>query len=113
MTIRPHNPNRARFIAAAALTTTALLASLALSACGKLGTLEQAPPMMNKSAELSWSTSQNSDGGTTTTTDDSRSADTERAKPDKDDVNHMPDPYRGNKKISSAPLEGFGNAEGQ
>lgn len=104
---RPNN----RLLAAAALTGAMVAALLALSACGKMGDLKQAPPMFNRKAELSWSTSSNSSGGTTTTTDDSRSADSEKAKPDANDVNRVPDPYRGNKPISDAPLEGFGNAE--
>ena len=50
------------------------------------------------------------DGGTTVTTSESASRDTERALPDANGKNTMPDPYRGYKKISDAPLEGFGNA---
>ena len=103
--------NRNKMLAAAALTGAILAASLALCPCVMGAHLTPAPPMFNHKAELSWSTSQNSGGGTTTTTDDSRSADTEKAKPDASDINHMPDPYTGNKKISDAPLEGFGNAE--
>jgi len=105
------NRSQLRLLAAAALSGAVLAASLALSACGKLGTLEQAPPMFNRKAELSWSTSQNSSGGTTTTTDDSRSANSEKAKPDANDMNRVPNPYTGAKSISDAPLEGFGNAE--
>ena len=103
--------NRNKLLAAAALSGALIAASLILSACGKVGDLKQAPPMFNHKAELSWSTSQNSDGGTTTTTDDSRSADSEKAKPDANDMNRVPNPYVGNKSISDAPLEGFGNAE--
>lgn len=105
------NRSQYRILTAALLTAGVLAASLTLSACGKLGDLKQAPPMFNKKAELQWSTSQNSGGGTTTTTDDSRSADSEKAKPDSNDMNRVPNPYTGNKSISDAPLEGFGNAE--
>ena len=104
-------PNKTRFLVTAALTATALLGgSMVLSACGKLGTLEQAPPMFGK-AKADWSTSKDSNGGITTTTSSSASRDSERALPEATDTNKMSDPYRGNKKISDAPLEGFGNAE--
>lgn len=104
-------PNKSRFVITSALAASALLAAaMGLSACGKLGTLDQAPPMFGDKAKSSWSSSQNSDGGTTVTTSESASRDTERALPDANDKNKMPDPYRGNKKIENAPLEGFGNA---
>lgn len=102
---------KTRFVMTSALAATALMAAaLGLSACGKLGALEQAPPLYGDDAKSSWSVSHNSDGGTTVTTSASSSRDTERALPDANDKNKMPDPYRGNKKIENAPLEGFGNA---
>ena len=104
--------NKARFVVTTAIGVSALLgASLLLSACGKLGDLNQAPPFMNEKAAAEWSTSQNPDGGVTmTTTDTSASRETERALPDADADNSMENPYTAPKKISEAPLEGFGNA---
>ena len=67
--------------------------------------------MIGKAAKSSYSVSKNAGGGDTATLDDtSASQETERAKPDINDVNKQKDPYRSNKKISEAPLEGFGNA---
>jgi len=103
--------NKTRFVVTTALGVTALLgASMVLSACGRLGELEQAPPMMNKKAEAQWSTSHNPDGGITTTTDSSSSKASERALPDADAANSMDNPYTTQKRIQDAPLEGFGNA---
>ncbi|ESQ92993.1 hypothetical protein ABAC460_01710 [Asticcacaulis sp. AC460] len=104
--------NKTRFVTSAAVTATALLgAALLLSACGKLGTLEQAPPMVGDDAKASWSASKNANGGSTATLEDSSASnETERALPQADDDNKMEDPYRGNKKVQDAPLEGFGNA---
>lgn len=92
---------------------TALAAALAVgvSACGKLGQLEQAPPMIGKDAKSSYSVSKNAGGGDTATLDDTTaSRETERAKPDINDVNKQKDPYRSNQNVADAPLEGFGNA---
>jgi len=92
---------------------TMLGAALAVgvSACGKMGQLEQAPPMIGKDAKSSYSVSKNAGGGDTATLDDaSASRETERAKPDLNDVNRQKDPYRGTKSVQDAPLEGFGNA---
>ena len=48
-------PHKTRFLVAAALTGTVLAASaLGLSACGKLGPLESAPPMYNDKAKARW-----------------------------------------------------------
>ncbi|ESQ77169.1 hypothetical protein [Asticcacaulis sp. AC402] len=104
--------NKTRLITSAALTGMALLGgALLLSACGKLGTLEQAPPVYGDDAKASWSASKNAGGGSTATLDDSAAPnETERALPQADDDNRMDDPYRGNKKVQDAPLEGFGNA---
>lgn len=103
-------PNKTRFVTSAALAGIALLGSaVLLSACGKLGTLETAPPLYGDDAKASWSASSNSDGGTTVTMDSSASNETERALPDGNGKNKMVDPYRSNKKIQDAPLEGFGN----
>ena len=102
---------KTRFVITGALAASALLAAvMGLSACGKLGTLDQAPPLYGDDAKSSWSVSHNADGGSTVTTSASASRDGERALPDANDKNKMPDPYRGNKKIENAPLEGFGNA---
>ncbi len=102
---------KARFVLTTALTAAALVGGASLlSACGKLGTLEQAPPIMNKKAEAAWSTSMNADGGVTTTTSASASRASERAEPDANGSNSMSNPYSGAKSIQSAPLEGFGNA---
>ena len=90
----------------------AALAASLLSACGKLGDLERAPPMMNKKAAAEWSTSQNPDGGVTTTTDSSTSRATEKATPDADAKNSMENPYAVNKRIQDAPLEGTGSNNG-
>ena len=99
-------PNKSRFVILAALGAMALMA---VSACGKLGTLEQAPPVLNEKAEQSWSASKNPDGGITMTTDASSSRASERATPDADGTNSMENPYTVNKRIADAPLEGFGN----
>ena len=104
-------PAQTRLLVTSALTASALLAgALALSACGKLGALEQAPPLYGDEAKSSWSVSHNPGGGTTATNSTSASKDTEKAKPDANGKNAMDDPYKGNKKIEDAPLEGFGNA---
>jgi hypothetical protein len=105
--------NKTRFVTVTALTASALLvAALGLSACGKWGTLEQAPPLYGAKAKADWSTSRNPDGGITTTTSASSSRASERALPDKNAKNKMPNPYAGTTPISAAPLEGVGNAEG-
>jgi len=105
-------PKQTRLVSSAALGGIALLGgALLLSACGKLGTLDQAPPMYGDEAKSSWSASKNPDGGSTATMEDTTASnETERALPDGNDKNKMEDPYRAHKKISEAPLEGFGNA---
>ncbi|MFT4074597.1 MAG: hypothetical protein QM647_03630 [Asticcacaulis sp.] len=103
--------SKARLLTIAALGTALLGASL-LSACGKLGDLDRAPPMMNKKAKAQWSTSQNSDGGVTTTTDSSTSRASEKALPDADGQNSVENPYTVNKSIQDAPLEGNGSNNG-
>lgn len=93
------------------VTVLGVAIAVGVSACGKMGQLEQAPPMIGKDAKSSYSVSKNSGGGDTATLDDtSSSKETERAKPDINDVNKQKDPYRGNKSVADAPLEGFGNA---
>ena len=100
-------------IVIAVLTLSALVGASALSGCGKLATLDQAPPMWGDKAKAEWSTSSDSNGGVTTTTSSSASRASERALPDGNGHNTSPtDPYKGNKPISEAPLEGFGNAQG-
>ncbi|MGN6209770.1 hypothetical protein [Asticcacaulis sp.] len=104
-------PKTTRLLTMSALGAALVGASL-LSACGKLGDLERAPPMMNKKAAAEWSTSQNPDGGVTTTTDSSTSRATEKATPDADAKNSMENPYAVNKRIQDAPLEGTGSNNG-
>jgi|GEM_PF-1138580 len=104
-------PKKTRLVISIALGAALLGASL-LSACGKLGDLERAPPVMNKKAAAEWSTSRNPDGGVTTTTDSSTSRTSERALPDADSKNSMENPYAVNKRIQDAPLEGTGHNTG-
>jgi hypothetical protein len=105
------SPKKTRFVLSVALGAALLGASM-LSACGKLGDLEQAPPMMNKKAASEWSTSHNPDGGVTTTTDSSTSRASEKALPDADSKNSMENPYAVNKRPQDAPLEGTGSNNG-
>ena len=116
-------PNKTRFLVAAALTGSLLAASaLGLSACGKLGSLESAPPMFNPTAKAQWDQSHSGDsisstslsgGGNMTTLSptSATSKSSEKALPDANGPNHMPNPYT---QIgpSSQPIEGTGNAEG-
>jgi hypothetical protein len=116
-------PNKTRFLVAAALTGSMLAASaLTLSACGKLGGLETAPPMFNEKAKAKWEESHSGDsisstslsgGGNMTTLSPTASTSkaTEKASPDANGKNNMPNPYT---QIgpSSQPIEGTGNAEG-
>lgn len=107
-------PAKTRFIVTAAIGATVLLGTgLLLSACGKMGALDQAPPAYGSKAKSDWSVSKNAGGGDTATLENSSaSRESERAKPDANAANRMKDPYRSNVPISAAPLEGFGNAEG-
>ncbi len=101
-------PTQTRIVVIAALGATIALGA---SACGKVGNLEQAPPLYGKEAKASYSASKNAGGGDTATLENSSaSRETERAKPDANDVNKSQDPYRSNKNVADAPLEGFGNA---
>lgn len=116
-------PNTTRFLVASALTGTLLVtAGLGLSACGKLGSLDTAPPMFNPKAKAQWEQSHSGDsvsstslsgGGNMTTLSPtaSTSRETEKALPDANGKNNMPNPYT---QIgpSSQPIEGTGNAEG-
>ena len=102
---------KTRFVLSVALGAALIGASM-LSACGKLGDLEKAPPMMNKKAAAEWSTSHNPDGGVTTTTDTSASRASEKALPDADSKNSMENPYAVNKRPQDAPLEGTGSNNG-
>lgn len=106
----PQKTLRSRFLVTVALTATAALAAAMLSACGKIGTLEQAPPLYGDEAKASWSSSNLPGGGNMTTNSTSASRESEKALPDANGRNQMDDPYKGNKKIQDAPLEGFGNA---
>lgn len=103
-------PTKSRFLVTSALIASAVLgASMLLSACGKLGSLEEAPPLYGAKAKADWSAS-NPGGGSTATNSTSASKATERAAPDANGQNSMANPYTDNKKIEEAPLEGFGNA---
>ena len=118
-------PHKNRFLMTAALGATALLAaSLLLSACGKEPSLKTAPPLWGAKAKADWSSwsggqpsssdlsfsddsaSSLSGGGTEATMSSSVSKQTERALPDGNGPNNTPDPYRGNQKVSDAPIEG-------
>ncbi|MEI9906198.1 MAG: hypothetical protein WDN06_21530 [Asticcacaulis sp.] len=102
--------NQSRLVVTTALAASAILAaSMLLGACGKLGSLEQAPPFYGDKAKADWSSS-NPGGGSTATNSSSASKATERAGPDANGQNSMANPYTDNKKIENAPLEGFGNA---
>ena len=106
-------PNKNRFVTGTALAVSALLAgAMLLSACGKLGPLDRAPPMFGDKAKAEWSASSNSDGGSTVTMSmsDSTSRSSEKALPDYNQKNQMQNPYTANKSPQDAPLEGFGNA---
>ena len=104
-------PQKSRILVTSALIASALMGgALVLSSCGKLGALEEAPPLYGKDASSSWSVSHNPGGGSTATNSTSASKETEKAKPDANGKNNMPDPYTSNQKIENAPLEGFGNA---
>lgn len=100
------------------LAVTAALAAMLLAAagCGKLGSLEQAPPLFGRGAASSASegpkVTRNTDGGDTATLENASSSDGERAKPDKNSRNResASDYYTQNRKVQDAPLEGFGNA---
>jgi hypothetical protein len=117
-------PNKTRFLVTVALTGSLLAASaLTLSACGKMGGLETAPPMFNEKAKAKWDVSHSGDsisstslsgGGNMATIDatSSTSRATEKATPDANGQNKMPNPYT-QVGPGSPPLEGVGNAEGQ
>jgi len=77
---------------------------LTLSACGKQGDLETAPPLWGERAraEVAAKKKAQAEGKAT-----------ERALPRGDQRNEMPDPYQQNRKVSDAPIEGTGNAQRQ
>lgn len=99
------SPNKTRILIATAGAAALILT--ALSACGKMGHLEQAPPLYGQAAKSSWSASQLPDGGNQATNSSSASKATERALPDANGPNNSPinKPGQGN-----GQLEGFGNA---
>ena len=108
-------PVKIRLVTTLALGAV-LIAASGLSACGKLGSLEQAPPLFGRgaaaaSSESSVSVSKNAAGGDSATLDDSNAKrETERAKPEKNARAKASDYYTQNQKVQDAPLEGFGNA---
>lgn len=77
---------------------------LSLSACGKQGDLETAPPLWGDraKAEVEARKKAQAEGKAT-----------ERALPRKEFKNEMEDPYQENKKVSEAPIEGTGNSQRQ
>ncbi|MEM9965364.1 MAG: hypothetical protein AAGC58_08455 [Asticcacaulis sp.] len=89
-------------------TTVVLLGAmglgLTLSACGKQGDLETAPPLWGERAraEVAAKKKAQAEGKAT-----------ERALPRGDQRNEMADPYQQNLKVSDAPIEGTGNAQRQ
>jgi hypothetical protein len=101
------SPNKTRILIATAAGAALVLTGL--SACGKMGHLEQAPPMYGKDAKSSWSASQTSGGGNEATNSTSASKETERALPDANGPNNSPLNKPGQGK---GQLEGFGNATG-
>ena len=105
-------PNKTRFLVTTALAASALLGlALGLSACGKMSPLETAPPMWGDKAKADWSASHEGKSSSASSSDGIK-RETERALPDPNGPNNSPDPYKGNKPISEAPLEGVGNDEG-
>ena len=108
-------PVKTRLVMTLALGAV-LIAASSLSACGKLGTLEQAPPLFGRGAVSASSSSgpevtKNAAGGDTATLDDTNAKrETERAKPDKNARPTASDYYTNNTKVQDAPLEGFGIA---
>lgn len=67
---------------------------LSLSACGREGPLEKAPPIFDKDGK-------------------EVKRETEKSLPGAKDKNKSPDPYTINKPIRNQPLEGTGNAQRQ
>ena len=63
-----------------------------LSACGRQGPLETAPPIFDKDGKAV-------------------KRDTEKAEPSAKQANQSPDPYTQNTSVRNAPLEGTGNAQ--
>jgi hypothetical protein len=123
-------PNTTRLLVAVALTGSVLAAS-GLSACGKMGSLDTAPPMFNDKAKAKWDQTHTGDalsssssgmavssaslsgGGNQTTLEPTAGTkkETEKALPDANGKNNMPNPYT---QIgpNSQKIEGTGNAEG-
>jgi hypothetical protein len=94
---------KTRILMAVAVGGTLILTGL--SACGKLGHLEQAPPVYGQAAKSSWSASQLPGGGSEATNSSSASKESERALPDPNGPNNSP-----LGKPGKGGLEGFGNA---
>ncbi len=98
------SPRKTRILMATAVGATLILTGL--SACGKMGHLEQAPPLYGQAAKSSWSASQLPGGGNEATNSSSASKESERALPDPNGPNNSPLA----KPSGKTPLEGFGNA---
>ncbi|MGZ3304864.1 MAG: hypothetical protein ACXU8U_03300 [Asticcacaulis sp.] len=119
-------PKKTRFLVAAALSGSMLAAAaLTLSACGKMGSLETAPPLYGAKAKAQWSANHSGDtlsssssslsgGGNQATLEPTADTpkETEKALPDANGKNKMANPYTANVTPSQAPIEGTGNAEG-
>lgn len=108
-------PAKTRIVTTLALGAV-LIAASSLSACGKLGTLEQAQPLFGRGASSTSSSSapavsENATGGNTATLDDTNAKrETERATPEKNARPKASEYYTRNQRVQDAPLEGFGNA---
>ncbi len=103
-------PNKTRILIVTAAGAALLITGL--SACGKLGHLDQAPPMYGQAAKSSWSASQLPGGGNQATNSSSASKDTERALPDPNGPNTSPDPDKNRRNIPDSPMSGFGTSAG-
>jgi predicted small lipoprotein YifL len=70
-----------------------LAIAVSMSACGREGPLEKAPPIFDKNGK-------------------EVKRETEKALPTAKGKNNSPDPYTTNVPVRSQPLEGTGNAQG-
>jgi predicted small lipoprotein YifL len=79
-----------------------LALALSVTACGRQGDLETAPPLWGERAKAEIAAKKKAEA---------EGKATERALPRAEYKNEMPDPYQQNKRVSDAPLEGTGNAQ--
>lgn len=88
-----------------AALVVAVAMGLGLSACGKQGDLDKAPPLWGKAAKAERDAIK---------TAEAQGKKTERALPRADDRKEPGDPYYSNNvKVQDAPLEGTGNSQRQ